>query len=113
MRSLIRLLILKLLEEKGQSGYSIIKQAKKRCCLKLSTGSVYPILDSLLRTGEVNFINKGRKKVYYLTDFGKKRIKEIHNSEEKIISDLIGHLSAVKIICSLNNQEIMEKIEND
>ena len=111
MKSVIKLLILRLLEEKGHSGYSIIKETGEKTGLKISTGSVYPILDEFLTKGIVEMVEKGRKKIYYLTEIGKKRVNEISKINDKIFQKMISEVMVGKIICGCSFDDIIEKLE--
>lgn len=69
-----------MLSEKGyMSGTKIILVIWQRCAIKLSSGTVYPVLYKLEGEGKIKRLPKRRKRLYALTAQG----KEILNAYRK------------------------------
>ncbi|MDU6093071.1 MAG: PadR family transcriptional regulator, partial [Staphylococcus lugdunensis] len=70
--------ILKMLEEESRHGYQIIKDLEERFkgFYSPSPGSVYPILQMLEDRDFVSISKDGNKKVYTITDEGKKFLED-------------------------------------
>ena len=85
----LKLIVLKTLSEREVSGYSIMKHIEKATGWKPSTGSVYPLLDELLVSGDVKVRKKDRKKLYRITVLGKEKLKKLMDTKEEILSKLV------------------------
>ncbi|MCD6563141.1 MAG: PadR family transcriptional regulator [Thermoproteales archaeon] len=74
----IKLIILVMLSKKPMSGIDIIKEIEKLSFgfWKPSPGTIYPLLKSLLEEGLIKRIGENNKKIYTLTEKGKKLAKE-------------------------------------
>jgi DNA-binding PadR family transcriptional regulator len=88
-RGNLSLLVLQVLQEQPQNGYGIIKTIKEKYDYAPDPTSLYPTLQMLHDQGCVEMDEQESKKVYALTDEGKKYLKE--NSERiDRISDSLG-----------------------
>lgn len=74
--NLVKLYILFLINEKPRHGYEIIKEVERKMKKKVSAGEVYPFLKILKNCGYVVSKRVGEKKVYSLTQNGKKICKK-------------------------------------
>jgi DNA-binding PadR family transcriptional regulator len=75
----LKLVILRLLEEKPRHGYEIIKELESRSggAYSPSPGTVYPTLTMLEDLGYARAVpEEGGKKIYEITDEGKKHLAE-------------------------------------
>ena len=75
----LKLVILRLLEEKPRHGYEIIKELESRSggAYSPSPGTVYPTLTMLEDMGYARAVpEEGGKKIYEITDEGKKHLAE-------------------------------------
>ena len=74
----LQFVILKMLEEESHHGYQIIKDLEERFkgFYSPSPGSVYPILQMLEDRDFVSISKDGNKKVYTITDEGKKFLED-------------------------------------
>lgn len=102
----LKLIVLKTLSEGGVSGYSIMKNIEKATGWKPSTGSVYPLLDNMLVSGDVNVRKKDRRKLYTLTTIGKEKLKELMGTREEILSSLIEAMKLFPYIFPKENRII-------
>ena len=66
------------------SGYDVISNINAKFNLLVSSGTVYSLLYSLERNGQVEGVWKERKRTYKLTDKGEETISTILNAQEKI-----------------------------
>jgi len=66
------------------SGYDVISYINAKFNLLVSSGTVYSLLYSLERNGQVEGVWKERKRTYKLTDKGEETISTILNAQEKI-----------------------------
>ena len=72
--------ILNQIEKQALSGYDLITYIFKSYGILLSPGTVYATLYSLERDGLVRSSSRGRKKVFSLTERGKKTLEVVRNS---------------------------------
>jgi DNA-binding PadR family transcriptional regulator len=85
----LKLVILRLLEEKPRHGYEIIKELESRSggAYSPSPGTVYPTLTMLEDLGFARAVpEEGGKKIYEITDEGKKHLAE-HSSTVNDVFD--------------------------
>lgn len=83
----IKLLVLRVLEERPMHGYEIMKVLEARChgFYKPSPGSIYPALRTLRRRGHVEVTGGGRRKTYLITPAGR---AELEGRREKVRQSL-------------------------
>ncbi|WP_246253056.1 PadR family transcriptional regulator [Acidianus brierleyi] len=98
----LKLLILECLNEKPMHAYEIMKTIEKKFggIYKPSPGSLYPVLKGLMSQNLIGVEEKDSKKIYYITEDGKKeylRIKEkvntffaTHSEYRRLVSELIN-----------------------
>jgi DNA-binding PadR family transcriptional regulator len=91
----LRLVILRLLEEKPRHGYEIIKELEERSGGRYapSPGTVYPTLTMLEEMGYAASTDEGGRKVYAITDEGRKHLAE-HQSTADDVFDRLSELGA-------------------
>src|SRR3989338_7506393 len=89
MSGYLRLIVMKNLANKKLSGYGLIKQIEKSTgTWKPSFGSIYPLLEKLLKEKLVDFEVQGRKKVYFLTKEGRDHLVVIDKSKNFLVDRL-------------------------
>ncbi len=84
IKTFMDVLILGELHEKPLSGYDIIGLIHKRFNVLVSSGTVYSLLYSLERNGLVSADVDSRKRVYNLTDKGKKTLENVSRANGEI-----------------------------
>jgi len=103
----LRLIILALTAVKEQSGYSLIKGIyEKTHCWKPSTGSVYPILDSMAKEGLLEVqdskedkCGKGmRKKTYRITQKGKDTLRAHCGDKDELRKGIIEKMQILMAV---------------
>ena len=85
----LRLMVMNALSRSKLSGYDIKKYIEKESGLKPSFGSIYPLLDKLLKEGLVEFESHGRKKIYFIAKKGKSSLPGIEKAKNSPGSDEI------------------------
>ncbi len=88
----LKYVILDLLEDKPSHGYEVIRALEKRSrgFYSPSPGSVYPTLQLLEDLGYVTATQRDGKKVYVVTDEGRKFLEEHRRSVEDIWGRVSG-----------------------
>ena len=91
MSGYLRLIVMKTLLNKKLSGYDLIKQIEKDTgTWKPSFGSIYPLLEKLLKEKLVEVEVQGRKKLYFLTAKGKEYLMTASKSKNIIVDKMIA-----------------------
>lgn len=83
-RGFIKSAILHLLKEESMHGYQIMKELESRSdgLYSASAGTIYPALQELLEKELINLESDLEKKIYFITEEGKERLKELRKREE-------------------------------
>ncbi len=84
IKTFMDMLILGELQDKPLSGYDIIGLIHKRFNVLVSSGTVYSLLYSLERDGLIAADADSRKRVYTLTDKGKKTLETVGRANGEI-----------------------------
>lgn len=91
MRGYLRLIVMRILAKGKLSGYDLIKQIEKHTgTWKPSFGSIYPLLEKLLKEKLVEVETRGRKKLYFLTEEGKKHLAIINKTKNTFIDKMVA-----------------------
>ena len=90
IKSFMDIIILSELRNRPMSGYDVISYIHNKFRLLVSSGTVYSLLYSLERQGLIQGTWNERKRVYTLTDKGRKTIEAILNANDKIKSFLLN-----------------------
>jgi len=82
-RGIIQVAVVALLRERDMHGYQMIQEVSERTggAWAPSPGSVYPALKSLEESGMISAVESGDKRVFSLTDLGKKHARMIPAGE--------------------------------
>ena len=109
----LRLIVMKTLANKKLSGYDLIKQIEKDTgTWKPSFGSIYPLLERLLKENLVQIEVQGRKKIYSLTNEGKKHLIVIDKSKNTLVDNLIAAWNAFGKITDRREMSFMMEVFN-
>ena len=84
IKKFLDLIILYKLTETALSGYDVITFLNRKYRLLLSSGTVYSLLYSLERQGLIVGTWKGKKRVYHLTEKGKRTIETVMGADIRI-----------------------------
>lgn len=107
----LRLIVMKNLASKKRSGYDLIKQIEKDTgTWKPSFGSIYPLLEKLLKEKLVEVEVQGRRKLYFLTNEGKNQLVIIDKSKNTFVDRMIEHLKVFSKITDKKEANFMLEI---
>ena len=110
-RGFLKYYILKLLEEDSYSGYGIIKEIEKETGFwEPSTGSVYPLLESLEEDELIRGEDTDRGSSWQITDKGKKAYEEASEAKSKMRKSLKQSMVVFSQI--FNEKQIREVAES-
>ena len=113
MAGYLRLIVMKTLANRKLSGYDLTKQIEKDTgTWKPSFGSIYPLLERLLKEKLVEVEIQGRKKLYYLTNDGKKQLGIIDKSKNMLVDKMIATWNAFGKITDRRELGFMLEILN-
>lgn len=111
MSGYLRLIVMKNIANKKLSGYDLIKQIEKSTgTWKPSFGSIYPLLEKLLKEKLVEMEVQGRKKLYFLTKNGRKHLQMIDKSKNTFVDRMIEHLNVFSKITDKKEANFMLEI---
>ncbi len=104
-RGALKLVVLDLLRE-PKHGYGIMTEMEKLYGVKLSAGTVYPILASLRRSGLIEVAERGERerKSYVITEKGLRYLEE-HREE---LEDVKSKMRAYRLFLELGGEELKE-----
>lgn len=108
----LKLMVLNNLNKLPQTGYSLINGLAFDTGRKPSTGTIYPLLSSLLEDRMISLEEDGRKKIYSLTRKGKNHLQKILLKKEDSVIDHIRIVNGMNesLCCSTPKiKEIKEK----
>src|SRR3990172_6821539 len=103
LRGLLKIVVLKALAESPKSGYSLMKHIEEKVGSKPSSGSMYPLLDSLKTEGLVEAKGVGRTTEYKLTVDGKHKL---HAIDEKRNECLTNFLEGMKMLSAMTGEDM-------
>ncbi len=105
VKGALKLIVLDLLREPNH-GYGIMAEIEKLYGIKLSAGTVYPILSSLKRGGLIEVMETGDRdrKTYRITEKGREYLKK-HRKE---LEETRRKLLAYKAFLELGGEELKE-----
>jgi len=99
IKGALKIIVLKILNEKDFTGYGLIKEVKTKTGFwKPSPGSMYPLMNDLLKKGLVTYKKNKNKKIYSITHKGKKVYEKIIEKKEEILNNLIGGIKFLETI---------------
>ena len=104
----LRMLVLKSLAERPQSGYDLIKGIREATGWKPSYGSTYPLLDCLGKQGIVTCREDGKRKVYTLTAAGKRELKEFRLQHSDMVERMREMQKVVMRIYGVENEPSLD-----
>jgi len=111
MSGYLRHIVMKTLVNRGLSGYDLTKEIEKSTgTWKPSFGSIYPLLEKLLKEKLVGFETHGRRKVYFLTDEGKKHLAVIDKSKNFLVDRLVTTWKAFGRITDKREVDFMMEV---
>jgi DNA-binding PadR family transcriptional regulator len=100
----LRLLVLRLLEEKEMSGYDLMKSIGKKLGKKPSAGSMYPLLEELKASSLLSVKESGKSKKYLLTKEGRSELSKMGDGS----ACFNQVLSSVRLYCLFSGESESE-----
>lgn len=95
----LKLIVLKILNEKDFTGYGLIKEIEEKTGFwKPSPGSMYPLMNDLLEKKLVTCKKNNNQKIYSITDEGRKVYMEIKAKKQKIINEILDGVKFLEVL---------------
>jgi len=91
LKGFLSFFILHELSKKNLCGEDLAEKIGKRQNKVLTPGTIYPTLKRLKKLKLVKWKRDGRQKNYYLTDAGKKELKELYKELKKYFKGVKKH----------------------
>ncbi len=95
----LRIIVLKILDEKEMDGYELCKKIEEETGWKPSYGSIYPLLNNLKEDRLVTIKKEGKKKIYSLTKEGKEQLKELIKKKDEFIDRITEMIKSLDLVC--------------
>ena len=92
---MIKMMVLKELNTKEQSGYDLMKKIGGLNNDKPSPGYMYPLLRDLEKRGFVSCIEDKRRKVYSITKEGRKFLNSLASKHEQMMTSMIKNFEPI------------------
>jgi DNA-binding PadR family transcriptional regulator len=111
----LRNAVMQQLKRKPHSGYSLMKALSEEIGWKPSPGSMYPLLQQLLKEQIVTVKKSDRKRIYSLTKIGQEEAKSI--TDTSIMSSDIQELAKLSLsnledLSSTDKKEVHKQIKS-
>jgi DNA-binding PadR family transcriptional regulator len=111
IKSHLKIIVLKSLENKAMTGYDLVKEIHSSTQhWKPSYGSIYPLLKDLYKNELVSVKISGRKKLYSLTAKGKKTLKDVFKTKDQIYDITMEGLKGLESVCGKEEIEFIHKL---
>jgi len=111
LRGILKILILKELEKENLSGKELIDRIGIKTAKKPSPGSVYPLLHELLDSGFLEVRVSGKRKIYSLSEHGRRVLEEYSEREKQAILSKIQVLKDWGVISSDEHDNLLEFVQ--
>ena len=99
IKGALKIVVLKILNHKDNTGYGLINEIKTKTGFwKPSPGSIYPLMNELLRKKLVTCKKDKNKKIYSITSKGKNVYKKIEYKKKQILDDIIGGVKFLEVL---------------
>ena len=101
--ALIKMMVLRELNNMEQSGYDLMKKIGEISNDKPSPGYMYPLLRDLEKRGFVSFIEEKRRKVYSITKEGRKFLKNLTDTHQRAMKIMIKNFEQISTKDEMKN----------
>ena len=99
IKGVLKFIVLKTLNKGDYTGYNLINVIKEETGFwKPSPGSIYPLMNDLLKKGFVSCEKKSNQKIYSLTKKGKEFYKKTESSRKKIVKEIEEGIRFLEIL---------------
>lgn len=92
--AMIKMIVLKELNDREQSGYDLMKKISI-LGNKPSSGYIYPLLRDLEKRGFVSYVEEKRRKVYAITKEGRKFLNNLTKVHEQTMDSMIKNFEPI------------------
>jgi DNA-binding PadR family transcriptional regulator len=99
----LRLIVLKILQNKELCGYELISEIERETGWKPSFGSIYPLLETLHKSNFVEIEKKGKTKKYSVTKKGKAFLEDMVKRKDEILDKIIENVKLFDVVCGTNH----------
>jgi len=93
LKGLLKMSMLKIISENKATGYDIIKKVNELTGEKPSTGSIYPLLKSMVNKGWIVGRTVDGKTIYEISDSGKKVVQAHGSMKDYYTQKINGSIS--------------------
>ena len=93
LKGLLKMSMLKIISENKATGYDIIKKVNELTGEKPSTGSIYPLLKSMVNKGWIVGRTVDGKTIYEISDSGKKVVQAHGSMKDYYTQKISGSIS--------------------
>lgn len=90
IKGYLKILVLKKLNDSDLTGFDLIQKLAEPLGRRPSPGSIYPLLNDLSMSGDIDKRKEGRKIIYSLTPEGKNVLGKILKEKEELLIKTIG-----------------------
>ena len=99
IRGHLKLLVLKFLNKKPMSGYTLMDNIEEMTGSRPSPGSIYPLLDNLSNEKLVSDKKEGKTKIYSLTKKGNLKVQQLKKKKKEIVDKVSGLMQILGNVC--------------
>jgi DNA-binding PadR family transcriptional regulator len=99
----LRLIVLKILQNKELCGYELISEIERETGWKPSFGSIYPLLETLHKKEFVAIEKNGKVKTYSITKKGKAFLDDMVKRKDEIIDKIIENVKLFDVVCGTSH----------
>jgi len=96
MQGYLKIFVLKELVKKEKTGYDLMKSFEQFTGNKMpSPGTIYPLLNDLLKKKMVTFSVKDNRKIYRISENGERILKSLMAERKKTLEKIISVMSPI------------------
>ena len=95
MQGYMKIFVLRELVKKEMTGYELMKSFGDFTGSKPSPGTIYPLLNDLLKKGMATVSAKNNKKIYRISRKGEKILQGLMTERKKALENIISMLSTI------------------
>lgn len=113
IRGHLKIIVLSLLNKGKKTGYTLMDEVEKITGQRPSPGSIYPLMDSLVKENFVDIKEEGRKKIYIITPKGKKESRHLKKQKDKIVKKMSGVANILDEVCKIHQNKFFGAMLNE
>ncbi|MEK6967837.1 MAG: PadR family transcriptional regulator [Nanoarchaeota archaeon] len=105
----LKLSILKMLSDKPLSGYGLMSGLGKMSGKRPSSGSIYPILNELLKARTIKAVKRGRGSLFSLTKSGRRELTRTNKQREELLEEMTRQAKTFDHLFDCNISPFMQE----